>query len=112
MITGETVTVLVYQVTGRDSLNNEVRSWHEEAVVDGVLVAPSSTTDLAGSVRPDGDSLTIALHFPRTYTVSLRGRRVQVRGRVYAVQGDPVAYTAASTPTAWDRPVTATLVEG
>lgn len=112
MIRGETVEVWAYIDAGRDALNNPVRSWQVEATVGNVLVAPSSTTDVTGSTRPDADASNIILHFPKTYQASLRGRRVKVRGVEYVIEGDPIAYTSANTPGMWNRPATATRVEG
>ena len=66
MIRGETVEVWAYIDAGRDALNNPVRSWQVEATVGNILVAPSSTTDVTGSTRPDADASNIILHFPKT----------------------------------------------
>lgn len=112
MIVGETVTVRAYESSGEDDFGAEIREWGDEATVPNVLIAPSSTADLTGSTRPDGVSVDLTLHFPRTYTAPLRGRRVMVRGVLYDVVGDPVPYTDANTPTAWDRPVDCTEVDG
>lgn len=111
MIVGEPVEVLAHVETGRDALNNPVRKWQTEAVVN-VLVAPADTSDVVSSVRPDGTEVVLQLHFPKGYSSSLRGRRVKVRGVEYAIEGDPIAYTSANTPGMWNRPATATRVEG
>lgn len=112
MIRGETVEVWAYIDAGRDALNNPVRSWQVEATVRNVLVAPADTSDVVSSVQPDGTKVVLQLHFPKTYQASLRGRRVKVRGVEYAIEGDPIAYTSTNTPGMWNRPATATRVEG
>lgn len=112
MIRGETVEVWVYTDQGRDALNNPVRAWRVEAVVPNVIVAPSSTSDLAGTIRPDGVEVVLVLHFPKTYSAPLRGRRVKVRGVFYEVIGDPIAYQQDMTPGEWDRPVNVTTTRG
>ncbi|QPK80816.1 hypothetical protein G7Y41_07080 [Schaalia sp. ZJ405] len=112
MIRGETITVLVCRTVGEDVFGEPVVEWVVEADVENVLVSPASTRDLDGSIRPDGDSLDVQLHFPKTYTAPLRGKRVRVGGEVYEVVGNPIAYQSQNTPTPWDRPVTARLVEG
>lgn len=105
LITGQTVTVQSQATTGVDELNNPVTAWQDEATVHDVLVAPASTDDLTGSIRPQGDEVVLVAHFPRTYTASLRGRRVVVDGTTYDVVGDPRPYQPANTPGRWDRPV-------
>ena len=102
---GQTVHVLARQRSGTDELGAPVIEWVEEAVVAGVLLAPASTSDLTGSIRPDGTVVDVAAHFPRSYTASLRGRRVRALGRVFEVVGDPIPYDPALTPTPWNRPV-------
>lgn len=109
---GEEVTVLHFVADGVDELGAPTGSWITEAIVGDVLVAPASTTDLTGSIRPDGDRVDLTVHMPRTYNAALRGRRMVVRGVTYEVVGAPQAYIAANTPTRWDRPVSLKLVEG
>ncbi|MCD4549679.1 hypothetical protein [Schaalia sp. lx-260] len=112
MIHGETITILACRTAGEDDFNEMTVEWMIEGDVENVLVAPASTRDLDGSIRPDGDALEIQLHFPKTYTASLRAKRVRVRGEVYDVVGNPIAYQIANTPTPWNRQVTARLVQG
>lgn len=109
---GESVTVLVRRADGRDEMNAPVMTWVVEAVVDDVLVAPATTTDLTGAIRPDGTRADLTLHMPKGYTASLKGRRVQVRGSAYEVVGDPQPYTTANTPGRWNRPVDVKEVSG
>lgn len=109
---GERVTILHTVADGVDELGAPVRSWEVEAVVDDVLIAPATTSDLTGAIRPDGARIDLTAHMPRTYRGDLRGRRLQVRGLLYEVEGHPQSYIPANTPTRWDRPVNLTLVEG
>jgi hypothetical protein len=112
VISGETVTVLAYAEVGRDDMNTPIYAWAPEQTVGNVLVGPSSTDDLDGSTRPEGVEVVLALHWPKTYTASLRGKRVEVRGTTYEVVGDPQPYTAANTPGAWNRPCYLKNTEG
>jgi len=112
VISGEMVTVFAYAEVGRDDMNTPIYAWAPEQTVGNVLVGPSSTDDLDGSTRPEGVEVVLALHWPKTYTGSLRGKLVEVRGTQYAVVGDPQPYTAANTPGAWNRPCYLTLTEG
>lgn len=96
MIKTETVTVIAPDVE-RDDLGEPTGQAATETDVD-VVVAPGSTDSL-GSERPDGVEVAYTLHFPKTWTASLRGCSVRVRGEAYGVIGDPQPYTAANTPT-------------
>lgn len=109
---GRQVMVLSRQSVGVDELGAPVVEWVEEAVVDGVLLAPASTADLTASIRPAGTRIDALAHFPRTYTASLRGRRVRTGGRTFDVVGDPIGYDPALTPTPWNRPVELKGVDG
>ena len=107
-IRGERVTVSTPSVAGEDAYGQLVKEWADAQVAD-VLVCEPSTSDLG---RPEGDSVSLTLHFPKTYTASPRGCRVTLRGRTYEVLGDPVALTGANVPGAWDRAAPVRLVEG
>lgn len=109
---GERVTVLALVEDGTDEMGAPTGSWQVEATVDDVLVAPAGTSDLGGSLRPDGARVDLALHVPKAYAASLRGRRVQVRGTTYEVVGAPQPYTTANTPGRWNRPVDLKEVSG
>ena len=116
MISGEPVTVLSPVGAGEDEYGQPVREWLE-AQVDDVLVCGPSTEDVGSGLRtdsghPDGDAVSLTLHFPKTYTAPLRGCRVALRGKTFDVLGDPVALTAANVPGRWDRAVPVRLVEG
>lgn len=104
MIGGETVTVLTREQVGRDGMNAPVWSTGE-LPVDGVLVAPGGTSDIDGSTRPSALSVTLTLHFPKGFSMSMRGLQVRVRGEVYSVVGDPKPYTPDNVPGRWWYPV-------
>lgn len=109
---GETVEVLALVAGEPDDLGNDTKSWGLPLKVSNVLVAPSSTTDLNGSIRPDGDSTTLNLYFPKSFTGALRGARVIVRGETYDVQGDPFSYDPTITPGAHNLVASVERVEG
>ena len=109
-IRGEDVTVRRQTLTGYDDFHSPVYEWQAEDVSDAVI-APGATEDL-DETRPEGVSVTYTVHFPKSYTASLRGCHVVVRGEEYAVVGDPQAYTDANVPGRWDRPVEVSAVDG
>lgn len=112
MIRGEKVTVVTRERIGTLP-GNTPQYGDVETVVDNVLVAPGTGDDVVGSIRPDGVKVAWTLHFPKTYTGSLRGARVKVRGGdARPVIGDPAPYTLANTPTRWWMPVQLEDVEG
>lgn len=75
------------------------------------LVAPGATVDL-DTTRPEGVTVAYTVHFPKTFTDSLRGCSVEVRGAVYTVIGDPQAYAEGNTPGGFDRAVEVTRTDG
>lgn len=99
LMEGETVTVLTPSVTFDEHMD-EVTEWSEETV-ENVLVAPSSTSDADGTARPHATSVTLRLGFPKTFSAPLRGRHVVVRGREFAVIGDPEPNAPGNCPTPW-----------
>lgn len=109
LISGEAVTVLTPTET-RDELGEPTTGAPIETPVS-VLVVPGATSDL-DSTRPEGVEVTYTLHFPKTWTDSLEGCSVRVRGEVFDVVGDPKAYTAENTPGEWNRPVEVTRAHG
>ncbi|RTE47734.1 hypothetical protein [Actinobaculum sp. 352] len=113
MIYGESVTVITRQGTSTDTFNRPIYVWMPDPTpVPNVVVAPGSTDNLAGDLRPDGVEITLTLHWPRSDTRSLRGCRIIVRGETYTVIGDPQPYTDANTPGPWNRAVPLQRVEG
>lgn len=109
---GESVTVISRVETGRDPGNAPIYG-DVETIVDDVLVAPGPRSDVIESNRPEGVKIAWTLHFPKTFSGSLRGARISVRGqKALSVVGDPQPYTAANTPTRWWMPVELEAVEG
>ena len=99
LISGETVTVRTPSVS-YDEHMEAVETW-EEQEVDDVVVAPGSTSDVTDTTRPWGTRAAYTLGFPKTFSSSLRGCRVVVRGIEYAVIGDPQPNAMGNCPTAW-----------
>lgn len=106
---GETVEV-VRSTVSYDELGEPVYGEPERERIE-VLVCPGSTSDL-DATRPNGVEVVFTLHFPKTYTESLQGCRVEVRGGTYEVIGDPQPYTVANTPGAWNLSVEVKRVDG
>lgn len=102
---GEKVVVERPVETGRNSHNQPIVEWVPETV-DDVLVAPGPRADIPDTARPAGVVIAWNLHFPKTFTGSLRGARIRVRGGAPCeVVGDPQPYTLENTPTRWWMPV-------
>lgn len=86
LLTGETVYVL--RPMFDYSTGDAVRTWSRERV-DGVLVGPASSSDIADAMRPEGVRTVYRLAFPKGYAGSLRGCRVEISGEEFDVRGDP-----------------------
>lgn len=110
LLKGEDVAVLTRSVE-YDEHMEEVETWESETV-ENVLVHPGSTSDVRGSVRPDGTRAAYTLGFPKDYTGSLRGCRIEVRGGVYSVIGDPHPATPGNIPGRWNMNVEVEAVQG
>ena len=110
LIAGETVTVRT-PTTGYDEHMEEVETW-DEATVQNVVVTPGATSDVLDGTRPDGTSAAFTLGFPKTFTASLRGCHVLVRGIECAVIGDPQPHTAENVPGAWNYTAEVARVDG
>ena len=110
LISGEAVTVRTPAI-GYDEHMEEVVTW-DEATVANVVVTPGATSDVLDSTRPDGTRVAFTLGFPKTFTDSLRGCRVLVRGVECAVIGDPQPYAADNTPGAWNYTAEVERVDG
>lgn len=107
MIAGARVTVLAPNQTGVDRLNNPIYGTPTQTVVDNVLVVPGATQDLEAA-RPDGVTVALTLHFPKTFAGDLRGCEVVLTGEhagTYRVIGEPKPYMMQNTPTDWHMPV-------
>lgn len=111
MIVGETVKVSINKETGKDAFNAPIYE-AEWISVDDVLVVPGSTKDVVDSNRQRGTRVVYTLHFPKTFTDSLKGSLVEVRGEQFHVIGDPKPYQMWNCPTKWNMPVEVENVEG
>ena len=114
MIKGRSVTVLTPAVASTDRFGEPVYGDHTSQIVDNVLIAPGATQDLEAS-RPDGVTVALTLHFPKTFTGDLRGCSVVLTGQfagTYRVIGDPKPLQDENTPIAWHMPVEVEVVYG
>ena len=85
--------------TSNDNNGNDSGTSTSALQVDNVLVNPSSTTyDRIKEGHPEGIQTDLVLYFPREFDNDMRGARVQVRGELYEVVGDPERYTDANLP--------------
>lgn len=75
------------------------------------VVCPGATSDMEAT-RPEGVTVAYTLHFPKTYSGSLRGCSVEVRGTRYDVVGDPQRTTDSATPGPWNLAVEVTRSDG
>lgn len=107
---GEQVIIWTPTTTYDENMDEVIR-WTPETV-DDVLIDPSVGSDVEGNARLDGTRAAMRLHFPKTFSASLRGCKVTVRGRDYRVIGDPQPYTDANTPTRWHMPADVEVVDG
>jgi hypothetical protein len=111
-VIGETVVVERPVETGRDAHNEPIVEWVSESVAD-VLVAPGPRADISDAMRPVGTVVEWNLHFPKSWSGSLRGARISVRGGVpCGVVGDPQPFTLENTPTRWWLPVEVSRADG
>lgn len=111
LISGCAVEVLRRNGTGVDAHGNEVKGeWVPEPVVN-VLPQPGGTADLEAS-RPDGVTVSMTFHFPKTYTASLRDCLIRYGGRQFSVIGDPQPYVEANCPGEWNRAVECGACDG
>lgn len=110
LIRGEPVEVLRRTVT-YDEHMERVESWERERV-ENVLVLPGASSDVRDAARPDGTKVALTLGFPKGYTASLRGCRVEVRGEAYAVVGDPKPATPGNVPGPWNRNAEVEAIRG
>lgn len=109
---GESVVVTTRTEVGRDPGNAPIYETTTTTVHD-VLVAPGPRADVTDSTRPEGVRIAWNLSFPKTFTSSLRGAEVSVRGEdPCPVVGDPKPYTPENTPTRWWMPVELEDVHG
>lgn len=110
LIKGEPVIVTRREITGQNDYNEPIFTSSKDTVAD-VLVAPAGSKDLEAA-RALGYTVDLVLHFPKSYTKSLAGALVEVRGDTYEVIGDPAAYTPQNVQGKWNRPVEVFLWKG
>lgn len=109
LIPTEAVTVIRPTVE-RDYLGEPVETGTSREAVRCV-VCPGATSDM-DATRPEGLTVAYTLHFPKTYSGSLRGCSVEVRGETYDVVGDPQRTTEAATPGPFNLTVEVTRADG
>lgn len=115
-ISGRTISVELRQWGARDDFGNDIESYAAPIAVDNVAIQPGRCEDL-DTARPEGVLVALTLHFPKTWTQSLRGARVTITGRwagTYSVIGDPVPYDEQNCPplVPWNMPVEVERVDG
>lgn len=110
LISGETVTVR-NAAQSFDELGEPAGETVTETAVENVVVCPGATADL-DSTRPNGVTVAYTLCFPKSFTASLKGCRVNVRGAEYRVIGDPQRYDPANTPGDWNLTVEVGRTDG
>lgn len=104
LISGCEVEVLRPGAPSTDAHGNEVCGEPTSEVVANVLPQPGSTEDLEAS-RPEGVTIAMTFHFPKSYAKPLKGCSVRYAGREYSVIGDPQPYVEPNCPGDWNRPV-------
>jgi hypothetical protein len=112
-IRGETVRVLSPVEGPPDAMGAASTSWDPVEVAD-VLVCPrdpGAAADL-GAERPNGTTAGLTLHFPKSFSARLRGCRVEARGELWDVVGDPFPLTAENCPGKWWYPVDVEVTNG
>lgn len=110
LLRGTAVSVAHPNITV-DEFGDPIESNVQVDYVDDVLVQPGSTSDL-DATRPNGVEVSFTLHFPKTYTKSLRGCSVEVFGETYEVIGDPRPWMDDNTPGPYNRTVEVGVVHG
>lgn len=109
---GETVVVVTRVPVDKNSHGNATHTTTQQQV-DDVLVAPGPRTDLPVTDHPEGTVVAFNLQFPKTFTGSLRGREITIRGEAgFKVIGDPRPFTPENTPTRWHMPVEVERADG
>lgn len=118
MIHGEDVLVIrVEKKLPPDAFGEPIElEYNPERVY--VIVDPSTSNDSASGAEVDSDGrnqsadITFVLHFPKTYTESLKDAMVIVRGIRCRVIGDPQPYTSENCPGKYNRPVRVRVIHG
>lgn len=105
---GKTVTVVRRSKT---YVAGYPETQEDAETVGNVLVHPGATSDLGEGTRANGSVVAYTLCFPKTYERSLRAASVIIDGLEYEVIGDPRP-CPGNCPTAWNRNVEVSAVEG
>lgn len=98
--------------TERDELGEPIGGDDIREQVENVLVAPGATKNM-DETRPQGVTVALTLHFPKTYAASLRGCSVELPAPwegTYKVIGDPMPYMRSPGP--WNRPAEVMVADG
>lgn len=111
VIKGETIDVFVPSSQVQDAFGAPIKTYTKVSV-DNVVRHPAEAEDYTDTNRPEGTVIGWVLHFPKTYTASLRECKVEVEGQMYDIEGDPQAYMLVNTPTPWNRKAYAVRTEG
>lgn len=118
MLRGRAMTVWRRELGGTDAMGEDTVVWVPETV-ENVLWGPTRSESLsvvAGGLdaggRTRGTRDTITAHFPKTYTESLSGCRLEAYGRCWDVIGDPQPHLDHLAPGRWNRTVVARRVDG
>ncbi len=110
LIDGVSVEVSRKVQTGTDSYGGPIYQ-EESFTVDNVLPQPGSTSDL-DATRPEGVTVAMTFHFPKTFIESLKGCAISYLNRTYRVIGDPQPYLKGATPGPWNRAVETEVCDG
>lgn len=111
MIRGRTVTLYAPGAWTVDRFNNTVISQYVSTQIANVLISPGATSDLEAG-RPDGVRVDYTVHFPKTFTGSLKDCQIEIDGARYRVIGDPKPYMDENTPTPWHMPCEVVKCDG
>lgn len=111
LLRGETVSVYT-PAKAFDADGDAATAWVGPVEVADALVAPGPTSALGGATRPDGTEAAYTVHFPKAFGLSLRGARVEVRGELFEVVGDPRPYAPHLCPGPWWMSAEVARVQG
>lgn len=109
LLATETVYVL-RDVVVRDDLGEPTVTDTERVEVPGCIVQPGATSDMDAS-RPNGVEVAMTVYMADPGE-SLRGCRIEARGREYGVIGDPQPSTAPNVPGGRNLTVEVTWADG
>ena len=98
----EPVTVVRQVGTGEVDAFRAPVTAEERTVVEGCLVAQDSTGPASDASAQRAVSDTLTVYFPAGTGSGLRGCSLEVRGRRYAVEGDPFEWPAGACPGPWN----------